>query len=301
LIIDKTMRLSVTFLCQQGKKGHVQPMASAFLVSINMEGKYLASYLVTARHNLEFAKKDLPLFLRINTTDKKYRDLPIQVSDFEQHRSSDVAVLPIKLPVGVFGTFIPISQIISTSELKQNPLNEGAELCMPALFSEFHGRDIMYPIVRTGRLALVPEEPVLAQLGPHQRQHIEAYLIECMSWGGCSGAPVFIERTIRSPRGLWGEARLLGILSGHYKVPSDEVEVGNLVKQKFNRRKRRKLRLGANDGSNSIDTPITVPLNGGIALVVPAQGILDLLMAEHIVEQRENDYASFIANHHSDQ
>lgn len=150
---------------------------------------------------------------------------------------------------------------------------------MPALFSEFVGKDSMYPIFRRGHLALVPREKVMVQLTPRHRQPQEAYLIECLSWGGCSGAPVFMDHAT-------GQARLLGILCAHFSMPVVEVSPAITKSKKTRRDKRPVSRLSRLTEAQAL----SLSLNAGIAVVVPAQGLVDLLMLEHFVEQRERNY-----------
>jgi hypothetical protein len=272
MIIDPTMRNCVAFLVQESEKlKKVVPLASAFFVTVNMEGKCLASYLVTARHNVEYARNDMPLYLRINTVEKKFRDLPLKIDDFIQHPTSDVAVLPMKLPEGIFASHVPYGQLLRSEMVQKTPPQEGASVCIPSLFAQFYGRNIMYPLVRTGRIALVPEEKIVADLGPEQKQkEVEGYLIECLSWGGCSGAPVFVDyldpsAVSKDPYEV-GPTRVLGIISSHFDV------------------------------HRTIDSEedMLVPNNGGIAVVVPAQGIVDLIKLDE--ERRTVDYKKYLGS-----
>jgi len=272
MLIDKTMRHVVAFLTQETDEG-IEPMASAFFVSVNINNLFLATYVVTARHNLEFANaKKKPLHLRINTDQKRYEDLELNPKDWIQHWSSDVAVAPFKLPVGVICTYVPSGMLLRKEQIMRKKPEEGAQICMPALFSSYYGKQIMYPITRTGRIALIPEEKLPAEVGPNQREEVEGYLIETLSWGGCSGAPVFVDYLDTSATSFdpyeVGRVRLLGLISSHFDV-------------------QREVKSDA-------DTKFNLPLNGGIALVVPAQAIVDILMLPDIVEMREKEYSEFV-------
>jgi hypothetical protein len=251
---------------------------------VTVKGQYVESYLATARHNIDCSSKDKPLYARVNMSDNTYKDILISFEDFECHPTSDVAILPIKLPIGIYATSVQLETILTKDMLEKFPLKEGAELCMPALFSEFTGSSTMYPVFRRGHLALVPKEKVMVQLTPRHRQPLDAYLIECLSWGGCSGAPVFMDHAT-------GEARLMGILCSHFSMPTNKVDQVNYRSKKSRHQKRSINRLSQASEAQTIRHN----LNAGIAVVVPAQGIMDLLMLEHLVEQRERNRVEYLS------
>jgi hypothetical protein len=108
---------------------------------------------------------------------------------------------------------------------------------------------------------------------------IDAYLIEARSIGGISGSPVFVHETVIMNRTLTrpsdntqhakelllhGEFYLLGLMHGHWEVlPKDKNS--NPIKTK----------------SRDEDT-----VNTGIAVVIPAKKILDVLYHPEFVEMR---------------
>jgi len=96
-----------------------------------------------------------------------------------------------------------------------------------------------------------------------------AVLAELGSWGGQSGSSVFVyfsvDRDLFAGEALRTEIpnpRLRGLLHGHYNFPQNVV---NLPETAGNAH---------------------VPLNSGIAIVVPATGILELLALDQAVEHR---------------
>ncbi len=68
-----------------------------------------------------------------------------------------------------------LETILTKDMLDKSPLKEGAELCMPALFSEFTGKNTIHPVFRRGTLALGPKEEVMVQPTPRHRQALDAY------------------------------------------------------------------------------------------------------------------------------
>ncbi|MCA1703536.1 MAG: hypothetical protein LC808_09870, partial [Actinobacteria bacterium] len=131
-------------------------------------------------------------------------------------------------------------------------VGEGDEVFFIGLFSEAPGRKRSQPIVRFGNISLMPREPLLLDLGEGSgRIRADAYLVEARSWGGYSGSPAFVyfppDRHLDSLKSKgWGPA-LLGLVQGHYGIEQEVAFTGDIL------------------GSGK------VPVNAGIAAVIPAQ------------------------------
>ncbi|MFC1908948.1 hypothetical protein ACFLXD_03695 [Chloroflexota bacterium] len=104
-------------------------------------------------------------------------------------------------------------------------------------------------------------EEMPLRLDPYSEVAIlaDAYLVESRSWGGHSGSPVFIYFPITRKPGVidFGhqqEFALLGLTQGHFDIPKDVIFTGDI--------------LGTGE----------VPLNAGIAVVIPAEKIIETLM-----------------------
>lgn len=86
------------------------------------------------------------------------------------------------------------------------------------LFSYHHGNKKNLPIVRTGTIAMIPDEMILTE----KFGNMEGYLIECRSISGISGSPVFVlkptsielngHQVLTSRVSLY----LLGLIHGHW-------------------------------------------------------------------------------------
>jgi len=96
-----------------------------------------------------------------------------------------------------------------------------------------------------------------------------AILAELGCWGGQSGSPVWVYFSI--DRDLFAgdklnlsvpNPRLLGLLHGHFDIPRAIVD------------------------SSTSSSAATVPLNSGIAIIIPAAAILELLGMDDAVAQR---------------
>ena len=70
-------------------------------------------------------------------------DLELDPSEWIQHPSTDVAIMPIRLPPNVYASFVPSGTLLTENLPKLKPVAEGAEICIPSLFSQFSGTKIM--------------------------------------------------------------------------------------------------------------------------------------------------------------
>jgi hypothetical protein len=113
--------------------------------------------------------------------------------------------------------------------------------------------------VRLGNIALMPEEPIETR----DYGFMEAYLIEARSIGGLSGSPVFVHvGGIRANRMRGNKYYWLGLIHGHWNLPTSDT-----------------------DNSNK-DQLSGEAINTGIAIVVPATKILEIINRKELVEGR---------------
>jgi hypothetical protein len=134
------------------------------------------------------------------------------------------------------------------------------------LFSEHPGVERNQPILRFGNISMMPGEKLLVNLGDSSAR-IRAYLVEARSWGGHSGSPAFVyfppDRFGNSISvGMTLPIFLLGLVQGHYDIKSDVKFIGDVEEGQ-------------------------VAINAGIAAVVPAQEIYDLLMSGEVLAERD--------------
>jgi hypothetical protein len=145
---------------------------------------------------------------------------------------------------------------LSDEIMRSKSIGSGDEVFITGLFAHLSGSKRNLPIVRMGNIAMMPGEPVpTTAFGD-----IEAYLIEARSIGGLSGSPAFVRETVQM--GL-GSFYLLGLMHGHWDIPpqqkNDELQVGEDM---FSR------------------------VNLGIAIVVPAKKILEVVNQPELLEMR---------------
>ena len=226
---------------------------TAFFVSVpseSIKGVYHV-YLVTAKH---VAKKleGQTFMIRINTQDGKSALVIGERTQrwyYATDKSVDVALISYLPPKQFDYRHIPTTLFLPDEEIRSKRIDVGDEVFVTGLFAHLTGAARNLPIVRTGNIAMMPDEPVpTKELGD-----IEAYLIEARSIGGLSGSPAFVRQG--------NKTYLLGLMHGHWDVSEADVDV---IKDKTNQ-----------------------SVNMGIAIVIPVTKILEVINQDALVKQRE--------------
>jgi hypothetical protein len=267
-----------------------RPVATAFLVSSPPATDPPTVYAVTARHVIEGARAAREsLFVRVNLkAGKPFEDLPIPDTNWVESRSSDVSVARMTLRKDFDVLPLDTERFVTDEFASKRQLGPGDDVFFMGLFSLHHGRQRSQPIARFGNLSLMPEPVRVVHQGKDAQgqewrweQEINGYLVEARSWGGVSGSPAFVyfpaDRFAggvvisSNPDGQpWAYQdfddppqpehdtadqwpKLLGIVSSHFDITQDVALSGDVFGE------------------------ARVQLNAGIAVVVPAQDIMELL------------------------
>ena len=232
---------------------------TAFFVSVPIGvGNLSTSLLVTAKHVADLLPGD-GFFLRANTVDGGAMNVFCPVDHWWIHPEAprvDIAVAPWSPPKEILFKNIPLSMFVTDDIIEEKKIWVGDEVLISGLFAHHSGNQRNFPIVRTGNVAMLPDEPVPTSVGP-----MEAYLIEARSIGGLSGSPVFVRQPAQV--GL-GKTFFLGLIHGHWDIPP----------------------VNRND-LTTIDTTGTGAVNMGIAIVVPAKKISEILSQPDLVAEIE--------------
>lgn len=234
---------------------------TAFFVSVpseSVEGwQYV--YLVTAKH-VAVKLEGKPLLVRVNTKGGGSASFSGQGARWWYHPtdlSIDVAVIPWAPPEQVDYRHIPAQMFLTDEISRSKSIGTGDEVFITGLFAHLTGRQRNLPIVRMGSIAMMPGEPVPTR----EFGDMDAYLIEARSIGGLSGSPAFVRETI--PLGI-GAFYLLGLMHGHWDIPpsakNDAVTPDD-------------------DGSGAV--------NMGIAIVIPAKKVMEVIQQPGLVEMRQ--------------
>ena len=291
--IIESMKKMVVFLqtnCiepdEQGKQVVKSYAGTAFLLGLQdprLKGRAF-TYLVTNRHvalpGIENGRPCQPVayFLRVDAkvSDKlgsysTVTELPANTLAwaFPTDPSVDLSITPISVDTEKLDiVFLPTTLLLDDAAITQNKVEEGDSVLFTGLFIQMVGQSHSEPIVREGKIAMMPKEKVQTTL----RALGDVYLVDSHVFGGNSGSPMFIDLAgSRNGSLITGiNYKLLGVVSGYVKESASfELQT-----------------VAAYAG--------TVDANSGIAVVVPAQKILDLLDAPELKASREQAVNSML-------
>ncbi len=237
-------------------------------------------YAVTAAHVYEGVRRvsqDALLHLRINLKAGGSKWAYTRLNDWATHPTDqgiDVAACLIGIDGRVIDLMaIPMTMALTPEIITQQEIGLGDELFLTGLFSPHYGMTRNIPILRTGAIAAMPEEPVewvRKTVEGNFNVAMSAYLVEARSIGGLSGSPVFIYVGRMRTRGggtvvMGGGPTfyLLGLMHGHWDSPPDAAEVEAGVAEPSDARDSEEMRQEK--------------VNMGIGIVVPADSIREVL------------------------
>lgn len=271
--IDDQVRKCVAFLSIREENyepgvSRFIPVGTAFFVGVGVGRDRVIKYIITARHVIENSRPRGPLYLRCVNNDGATKIFELPQEFWWSHPTADVAAARIAFPLEDYGiSFLPLDYLASREYMQQNDIGIGDHLVISGLFAQYIGSTRDEPLLRFGRIALIPSEKIRvpAQGGSPEMQ-MDAILAEAAAWGGQSGSPAFVYCSI--DRQLFAGNRLqlqlprpalLGLIHGHYTI-SQPI---------------------------SGEEEYRVPLNAGIAILVPAEKIIELLNLPEVVEDLE--------------
>lgn len=248
---------------------------TAFIVQVPYDETSGCLHLVTAKHVADAVGADFvigfngkdgqPLFVKSGGVPWYFHptesdSVDAAVIPFASSRIHDYDISPI--PVQIFA---------DEARINEYDIGLGDEIFSVGLFTRYFGRTTLIPIVRTGNIAMMPNEPVpLGQFGL-----TEAYLIEGRSIGGLSGSPVFCRNTVKIPgfneqgqvkhmAGV-GQIHLLGLVHGHWDLPV-----------------------------NFSESEQSEAVNMGVSIVIPAKKIQEILYSPDLVQARNEAFQRIV-------
>jgi hypothetical protein len=174
--------------------------------------------------------------------------------------SIDVAITEKGITANVDHMAIAVSMCATDDKLRDHEVELGDEVFISGLFSHYYGNKRNIPIVRVGNLAALGEEKIRTK----SFGEIDGYLVEARSTGGLSGSPVFLN--LGHFRAINGEIKqstsgnaiclLLGLVHGHFEQTNS-----------------------INESEDASADATIRAINQGIAVVVPAKSILEVIDA----------------------
>lgn len=228
------IRRSVCFVHLPAEDGVGGPIGTAFFLAWGNEGLpdgRFHVFTVTARHVIEAARSRgySHVLLRVNLLGGGTSGIIYPLEDWHFHPDDsgpdDFAVLRGTPTPDLYDLKSLSPSVVRHSPDDSYQVDVGDEVIIPGLFVNHPGSARVLPIVRTGSIAALPEEPIRTALG-----EMDAFLIEARSIGGLSGSPVLARvdpNRVAADSGLVTAGAegpqmqgyiLLGLMHGHFQV-----------------------------------------------------------------------------------
>ena len=238
-------------------------------------------YLVTAKHVLRDPSGIFfpRIYLRLNkkTGDVDYPSVNLtrdghSVVAVSPDPTVDIAVIQVAPSTDTYDfMMLPSDMLTTEASVKEFHIGEGTDVFFAGLFVSYYGEHRNNPIVRFGRVAMLPEDRVLWRDDPTKPpEEDQLYLLETQSYGGNSGAPVFFIVPPEIPPG-----RLLMSGSGQQNI-----RLAGVMKGYFNEV----------SAIGFVQSPTAVVpysrQNNGIAAVVPSFLLHDILFSSEMTKAR---------------
>lgn len=281
--IPNRIKDCVVFLGGKTPVGTYNPKGTGFLASypVGANDRYF-QFLVTAQHNIDSLLKSnaKEVGLRVNTKSggAKWIDMPLEKWFTVEDPTCDIVLLSINLDVldpnlDWEQSCFPLTAIADEAFLDKWEVREGDEVFTIGLYGRYRGKNRNVPIVRIGNISTMEQADIPTKLAENTR----AYLIESRSIGGLSGSPVFVNL---------GNIRLL---AREQKPNETKISFSSTEDPIF-------ALLGVTHGHFDTEEGGEV-VNEGIAIVIPATRILEILSAfqHELIGHRERILAETAA------
>lgn len=265
----------VTFIFLKNKKGEYVPNGTGFFTGIkaNLPGNLVHIYLVTAKHVIQDTNRNFyPLIvIRLNTKtgSSEFLEIPTNEINILTHSDVDVdiAVVPLAPDEKIFDFMHLEETAITTKQsLQELKIAEGTDVLFSGLFTSHIGQKKNQPIIRFGKVALISDEKIEWRINNSTTKLLDLYLLECQSFGGNSGSPVFFRldplREIKEKKIKFEAFYLAGIMTGSF-ISNTKIDISSFV-----------------------DTAYSFQ-NIGIAAVTPSYKLHEILFSKDAVALRD--------------
>ncbi|MFZ3213363.1 MAG: hypothetical protein WA188_17815 [Terriglobales bacterium] len=260
-----------------------------------IRGGYIHLYAVTNRHVID----DGFTVLRLNRKEGGTDNITTNPEDWISHPSGDdVVVFPIDLGERFKWWSVGTQAFVTHEIIETYRIGYGDEAFLVGRLVTHAGQQKNSPVIRFGNVALMAE-PIT-----YKKRQQEAFLVECRSLSGFSGSPVFVMTTqfysgedvnkIRAARTqeLGWEREQTGEVPEELSNPQSKpvfidgtfgpwllgIDFGHIPMWEHVYKKDKKT-----------ETEFQVPANTGIAGVIPAWRILEVLNVPKLMKQRARE------------
>lgn len=286
MLLNETVPKCSAFLYSVGADGDLTPRGTAFFLALPIPDSPEAwLYAVTARHVIEGCRSVSSadhVVVRANRRSGGFTDSPLRFArwrghpdddegvadDWLRHKDTpriDIAACPINpnwlAHFDHVAWTLDVGHVATDELIEEQRLRPGDQTAIAGMYRNHVGQQRILPIVRSGVIAAMPQEPVATALGP-----MDAFLVETRSVGGLSGSPVYALSGFYRPSGDGSLTRsnviqtwLLGLVHGHFDLKWS---------------------------GNGFTEPLVERMNEGIAIVPPFRYIQEVIQQDHFVEDR---------------
>jgi len=228
-------------------------------------------YFVTAKHVQVKLEKTGHFIFRANSPQGKSIEVKINSGEIKwwfhpTDTAADIAMFTFSIDASVVDiSTIPTSAFATPELMETRGIGAGDEVFVIGLFAYHKGNSKNIPIVRSGNIAMIPDE----RISTSDFGDMDAYLIEVWSIGGLSGSPVFAMKRVGAEEAVF---YLIGFIQGHWNT-SPETMI-DAIEQ---------------------DGKIKARENVGIAIVTPAQKILDIINCDEMKAAQKKADDSYLS------
>jgi hypothetical protein len=265
---------------------------SGFMVLVPFENdrKWSEIYVITNRHVIVNAGAPV---IRLNRKDGRVEYFETEADGWSFHPDGDdVAAIPIRFAYDEMQFHaVWIGTFITSKIVTEEDVGIGDDTFMVGRFVNHEGKQQNAPAVRYGNIAMMPKEKIESPTGIAQ----ESFLVEVRSLPGYSGSAVFLyspsamnDMSIRRkgrdkppPTNNFSRNReefdtMMAFMEpkGPYLLGSDWCHIPNRV-------------LVRDENGEALPSRWYVEENTGMAGVIPAWKIADILNSEEFVKRRE--------------
>ena len=255
---------------RDGAPEHAQGTGFLIATPVSTSSAWQWVYLVTAKHVLETDDPADPMYsqiyarMNLRSGGSEMVSLPLRYAGpsqtvfLDSEVSVDVAVVawPSTREASKYDALVMDEGWLAVPEdLRSQKIGVGSEVFFTGMFVPFQGQQRNYPIVRFGRVAMMPDEKV-----PNNQLAFDAYFVETFAFGGNSGSPVFFYSSTEDR-----PVMLAGVMKGYFVDLEPVLSAKSIADTK-----------SASMSQN----------NSGIAIVVPAEHIRRILHSGTIEQSR---------------
>lgn len=230
---------SVVFLGVQTERDGFTPIGTGFVLTHQFDEKIQFIFVATAAHVVENLTPEAQkrVVVRVNKKDGGVGYVSTAGRPRLTHEDSanDIMLLSVALDPTIYDIIaVPGDRDeVEAMRAKGDGTLPGDSIAVTGVYTSHHGLVRNIPVLRTGNIAAVADEPVLTSRG-----YAIAHLIELRTIAGLSGSPVYqTSGPVRIRNGAMetrvqdtSEGTILGVLVGYHLV-EDETDVISVPRQ----------------------------------------------------------------------